>query len=88
MFLYNHRHDYGAAIRVYTRDVSRADGGTLDWRMLAHAYEKAGHWDHAVVIWRKVKARWPHGAPGDGTLGAVDDRNLSRALSHAESAHS
>ncbi len=82
MFLINHRKDYAGAIRVYTQDVTRADPGVLDWRMLAHSYEKAGHWDRAVAVWRKIKARWPHGASDDPSHGAVDDENLARCLSH------
>lgn len=80
LFLFNHRHDYPGAIRVFTQDAARANPGVLDWRMLAHAYEKAGRWDRAVTVWRRIKARWPHGAPGDASHGAVDDQNMRRAL--------
>ncbi|MDQ2688482.1 MAG: hypothetical protein M3Y28_11525 [Armatimonadota bacterium] len=85
-FLFNHKHDYHGAIRVFTQDVARAQPGVLDWRMLAHSYEKAERWDRAVAVWRRIKARWPHGAPGDPSHGGVDDRNLQRALSHLKAA--
>jgi tetratricopeptide (TPR) repeat protein len=88
MFLFNHRHDYAAAIRVYRRDVQQASPGVLDWRMLAHSYEKADAWDQAVGIWRQIKARWPHGDPRDPTHGDIDDQNLRRALSHLSPAAS
>ncbi len=86
LFLFNHRHDYPGAIRVFTQDVAKADPGVLDWRMLAHSYEKAGRWDRAVAVWRRIKARWPHGAPGDSARGAVDDLNLRRALARQAAA--
>lgn len=82
LFLFNHRHDYPGAVRVFTQDVARANPGVLDRRMLAHSYEKAGQWDLAAAVWRRIKARWPHGAPGDPSHGDVDDRNLRRALAH------
>ena len=82
MFLFNHRKDYPAAVRVYRRDTQRANGGLLDWRMLAHSYEKAGDWARAVQTWRQIKARWPHGTDRDPASAAVDARNLQRALAH------
>ena len=82
MFLFNHRHDYPAAIRVYRQDVQRAAPGVLDWRMLAHSYEKAGDWTQAVATWRQIKVLWPHGDPRDPTHGGIDDQNMRRALSH------
>lgn len=83
-FLVNHKHDYPAAIRVFRQDVTQADAGVLDWRMLAHSYEKAGQWDRAVATWRAMRKRWPHGAPGDPAHGAVEVANLKRALAHLD----
>lgn len=82
MFLLNHRKDFAGAIRVYGQDTQHADAGILDWRMLAHSYEKAGDWKRAVQTWRQIKTRWPHGVAHDSTSAAVDDNNLQRALAH------
>jgi tetratricopeptide (TPR) repeat protein len=82
MFLLNHRKEYPAAIRVFRQDIAHTGGDLLDWRMLAHSYEKNGDWDRAVQTWRQIKTRWPHGIPKDPTSAAVDDNNLKRALSH------
>jgi len=48
--------------------------------MLAHSYEKLGQYDKAVGVWRRIKARWPQGAPRDSTRGAVDTNNLNKDL--------
>ena len=79
-FLYNHLHRYAQARQVFARSAALPDAGVLDWRMLAHSYEKLGQYDKAVVVWRRIKARWPQGAPRDNTHGAVDTNNLNKDL--------
>lgn len=86
VFLFNHRKEYAKAVQAYTRDTQRADAGILDWRMLAHSYEKAGKWQQAVDTWRAIQKRWPIGVKNDPTSAAVDANNLKRALSHLNSA--
>lgn len=81
-FLYSHLHRYADAQRVFARSAALPDAGVLDMRMLAHAYEKLGQYDNAVTVWRRIKARWPQGAPQDGTHGAVDTNNLNKDLRH------
>ncbi len=79
-FLYNHLHRYADASHVFARSSALPDAGVLDLRMLAHSYEKVGQYGRAVGVWRRIKARWPHGAPLDSTLGAVDTRNLNKDI--------
>jgi len=79
-FLYNHLHRYGDARHVFARVVTFPDADVLDYRMLAHSYEKLGQYDKAVAVWRRIKARWPQGAPRDTTHGAVDTNNLNKDL--------
>jgi pentatricopeptide repeat protein len=83
-FLYNHLHNFPGAVAVFTADIANADAGILDYRMLAHSYEKEGRWDRALEVWRRIKARWPHGAPTDPSKGAIDDRNMLRAAKHLD----
>lgn len=80
VFLYHHLRRYDAARRVFQTSAALPDAGVIDWRMLAHSYEKLGQYDRAVTEWRRIKARWPNGAPGDGTHGAVDTNNLNKNL--------
>ncbi len=79
-FLFNHQHRYADAQQVFARSAALSDAGVLDYRMLAHSYEKLGQYDKAVGVWRRIKARWPHGAPHDTTQGVVDTNNLSKDL--------
>lgn len=79
-FLYNHLHRYADARQVFARSAALSDAGVLDYRMLAHSYEKLKQYDKAVGVWRRIKARWPQGAPQDGTHGAVDTNNLNKDL--------
>ncbi len=79
-FLYNHLRRYADARRVFARSAAQPDAGVLDYRMLAHSSEKLGQYDKAVGVWRRIKARWPQGAPGDTTRGAVDTNNLNKDL--------
>lgn len=82
MFLYNHLKQYDKAVRLYTRDTQHADAGILDWRMLAHSYERAGKWQDAVNTWREIQKRWPHGVSSDPSSADVDSNNLKRAMAH------
>ncbi len=67
-FYFNTKHDYRAAARAFKLDTRQADAGLNDWKMLGHAYEKAGQWDEAVATWRAVKRRWPQGMSVDRLL--------------------
>lgn len=78
-FLLNHRKNAVRARRVLEVSARLPDAGVLDWRMLAHAREKAGDLPGAVSQWQRIRARWPQGAPSDSTHGGVDENNLRRA---------
>jgi len=77
-FLYNSLHDYPSAVESFQKDVTLQTAEVLDWRMLAHTYEKLKDWPHAVATWQAIKKRWPHGAANDVTHGGVDNVNLAR----------
>lgn len=79
-FLFNHLHRYADARLVFARSAALPDAGVLDWRMLAHSYERLHQYGKAVGVWRQIKARWPNGAPNDQTHGAVDTNNLLKNL--------
>ena len=79
-FLFHHLRRYDDARRVFQASAALPDAGVIDWRMLAHSYEKLGQYDRAALVWRRIKARWPNGAPGDETHGAVDTNNLNKNL--------
>lgn len=67
-FYFNTTHDYRAAARAFRSDTRQVDAGLNDWKMLGHAYEKAGQWDEAVATWRETKRRWPQGMSVDRLL--------------------
>ncbi len=67
-FYFNTRHDYRAAARAFKADTRQADADLNDWKMLGHAYEKAGQWNEAVATWRAIKRRWPQGMSVDRLL--------------------
>ncbi len=85
-FYFNTMHNYPSAVAVFQKDTKTPDASVLDWRMLAHSYERTGDWGQAVATWREIKHRWPNGAPNDLTHGGVDDKNLREALAHLQSA--
>ncbi len=85
-FLFNHLRRYADARQVFARSVALPDADALDYRMLAHSYEKLGQYDKAVGVWRSIKTRWPQGMPHDSTHGAVDTNNLNKDLRLREAA--
>ena len=73
-FQFNTTHDYRAAALAFQKDTAQADAGLNDWKMLGHAYEKAGEWDAAVQTWQTIKRRWPTGMSVDRLLREAEEK--------------
>lgn len=84
-FYFNSTKDYVKAARAFEADTRLPDADLNDWKMRAHAEEKAGEWDRAVATWRTVKAKWPNGMSVDRLLREAEQKR-ARALSARKSA--
>lgn len=73
-FYFNTTHDYPAAVKAFQDGTRQAGAGLDDWKMLAHAQEKAGEWDQAVATWCEVKTRWPDGLSVDRLLIEAEEK--------------
>lgn len=67
-FYFNTTKDYAQAARVFQMDTRQAGADLNDWKMRAHAEEKAGQWNQAVATWHTIKAKYPNGLAVDRLL--------------------
>ncbi len=76
-FYFNTTKQYAKAARVFEMDTRQVDADLNDWKMRAHAQEKAGQWDKAVATWHMIKARWPNGLSVDRLLREAEQKRAA-----------
>jgi TolA-binding protein len=59
MFYFNTLKDYNAAVAIFRDDSATPDASDLDYKMLAHSYERKGQLDKALATWEIIQQRWP-----------------------------
>jgi tetratricopeptide (TPR) repeat protein len=70
-FYYNTLKDYKRSVKVSELGVKKSDADINDWRMLAHAYEKAGQLDKALETWKAIKSKYSNAEAVETNLDRV-----------------
>jgi len=63
--------DYKRSVKVSELGVKKSDADINDWRMLAHAYEKAGQLDKALETWKAIKSKYSNAEAVETNLDRV-----------------
>jgi tetratricopeptide (TPR) repeat protein len=79
MFYFNTLKDYPSAVAVFQADARDPGSSDIDWKMLAHSYERIGQYQDAVAVWTEIKKRWP--------ASPAVQYNLNKDLARVSAAH-